>query len=463
MKRRYWILILGCILIFTGCIIYILNSPRRIQLLIDGVPGKVRTRKITVADILAEAGIAWTDADRIFPRLNYWMTEDTVLRVDHQAQIRLNRSEAEFTFLSTENLAGNVLLDGGVKLFPGDGLLLNENEIMPDSPVQKAGEIRFSIAALNSYRLVDDLDGTVQTVYTNARTVGEALQDPAVSIPADAVIIPAPESAFYDGMTIEIAKLRQLVITVDGEEISLTSSGSSVGEALARAGIPLQGLDFSVPAEDQPLPADGRITLTRVREDLAVAAVSLDYQTEWTGDDSKPLDTLEVDTEGRKGLKGTFTRTRYQDGVETGKVSSPERTLAEPVTARKTYGTQITVQTVTTADGTFEYWRSVPVYATSYSPCRSGTDSCIHGTSSGAKVERGVVGMSYTWYLLFGGQSVYIPGYGTAVVGDVGRSPTNDNRWVDLAYTDADYVPWSEHTTIYFLTPVPSEIQWVLP
>lgn len=463
MKRKLLPLIFGISLFLTGAALYLLNSPRRIQLRVDGVTEQVRSRRITVAAVLKEAGISWDETDRIFPRLNYWMTEDVILRVDHQVQARVSRPEGDQVFESTENLAGNILLAGGVKLFPGERILLNGIEIAPDAIVPKTAAAAFSIRTMNSYRLVDDFDGSVQTIYTNARTVGEALQELSEPLSAEAVVIPAGETAFADGMTIEITKPRALRIVADGKEIPVMSTGATVGQALARAGIPLQDGDFSLPAEAQPLPEDGLITVVRVREALSVAAVPLNYETQWTADDSKPLDTLDVQAEGRKGLKGTFTRVRYENGIAGEPVSSPERTLAEPVSARMTYGTQISVRTITTEDGTFEYWRAIPVYATSYSPCRSGTGTCINGTSSGAKVERGVVGTSYTWYLLLGGQSVYIPGYGTAVVGDVGRSPTNDNRWVDLAYSDADFVSWSEQTTLYFLTPVPADVQWVLP
>ena len=44
-----------------------------------------------------------------------------------------------------------------------------------------------------------------------------------------------------------------------------------LGAALAEAGISLQGMDFSEPAAGDPLPADGVIHVTRVREDVVLA------------------------------------------------------------------------------------------------------------------------------------------------------------------------------------------------
>jgi len=35
--------------------------------------------------------------------------------------------------------------------------------------------------------------------------------------------------------------------------------------------------------------------------------------------------------------------------------------------------------------------------------------------------------------------------------------------WIDLAFTDADFEPWHQNTILYFLTPVPADIPWILP
>jgi len=74
-----------------------------------------------------------------------------------------------------------------------------------------------------------------------------------------------------------------------------------------------------------------------------------------------------------------------------------------------------------------------------------------------------VIAVDGDWYAEFAGLTVYVPDYGFAVIGDTGRSPVADNRWIDLAYNDENFVPWSNQTTLYFLTPVPASIPWILP
>ena len=77
------------------------------------------------------------------------------------------------------------------------------------------------------------------------------------------------------------------------------------------------------------------------------------------------------------------------------------------------------------------------------------------------KVGKGVVAVTSDWYKRFGGQSVYIPGYGKAVIADVGGGVPGKN-WIDLAYEDDNFVAWHQDTELYFLTPVPADMVWVM-
>ncbi len=63
-----------------------------------------------------------------------------------------------------------------------------------------------------------------------------------------------------------------------------------------------------------------------------------------------------------------------------------------------------------------------------------------------------------------GQHTVFVPGYGPAKISDNGAYP--DGRpWIDLAYSDADWVTWGDWVTVYFTTPIPPdhEILYILP
>jgi uncharacterized protein YabE (DUF348 family) len=453
----------GLLLITIGVVLFWANARRNIKLIIDGKPRQVATYKITVGQILKETGINFNELDRIFPEINYWMTEQYFLKVDHRKAIHLVSSGGQKDYSTFENLAGNILADGEVALYPGDQIRWNGTQIQPDFNLGSLKAINLEVVRGDPFELITDLGKQRQQFYTDATTVGEALRQTAVRIPPDSIIVPAEDTPFIAGMTIRILEETPLVLVSEGGEIPLTGYGTNAGELLASAGYPLQGLDICIPAEDQPLPADHHIKVIHVAEEVTLKAETIPNEIEWVADESVPLDQYKTISEGKPGLKGTIQRKRMENGIAVEEQISPEKVLVEPVKEVRSYGTQISIQTLSTPDGQIEYWRAVPVYATSYSPCRSGVDSCINGTASGRKVEKGVIAVDGDWYAEFAGLTVYVPDYGFAVIGDTGRSPVADNRWIDLAYNDENFVPWSNQTTLYFLTPVPASIPWILP
>jgi len=139
-----------------------------------------------------------------------------------------------------------------------------------------------------------------------------------------------------------------------------------------------------------------------------------------------------------------------------------EETLVRPPKTRLLgYGTKVEIKTAEVDGVKIEYWRAVQMYATAYSPCRSGAVQCYPGTSSGQALRKGMVGLRQSWYLSMQGQQLYIPGYGFASVADVCGGCVG-KPWIDLGYSDNDYEQWSSWVTVYFLTPIPANVIYVL-
>ena len=157
---------------------------------------------------------------------------------------------------------------------------------------------------------------------------------------------------------------------------------------------------------------------------------------------------------------------RSENGVQVSQKTESESIVRPPKDRIMGYGTKIVIRTTVVEGVSIEYYRALSLMTTSYSPCRSATPDgkCSYGTAGGLPVQRGTVAMVYSWYLAFGYDRLYIPGYGYATVGDVGGGlPAGNHFWVDLAWTDADYQPMSGWITVYFLTPVPKNLVYILP
>jgi 3D (Asp-Asp-Asp) domain-containing protein len=263
-------------------------------------------------------------------------------------------------------------------------------------------------------------------------------------------------------MAVELRRARTVSIHSGGLEVAVKTAAPTVGEALLEAGLPLQGMDRTLPAEDEAVPADGQIQLVRVREVVALAQELLPFENSFTTTPDLELDQRQVIQPGRYGVVVNRERVRYEDGVEVARLHEEQWTAAEPQGQVVGLGTQPVIRTLDTGSGTIEYYRAVTMYATSYSPCQQGMGRCSKATASGLPLQKGVVGVTSAWYRLFAGAQVYIPGYGIGIIGDVGGGIPG-KYLIDLGYSEEDYEAWHQNVTVYFLTPVPANVPAILP
>lgn len=366
-------------------------------------------------------------------------------------------SEQVITLQTTERVPFSLLREAGIILHPDDRILLNGlptalNQPITNSPITL--QIRRAIPVT-----IKTPDGE-QQLQSAAFTIGEVLQEASIWLRAGDRISPSLHSPISNS-PIAILPSRELIITSKGETTKIESSAQTVGEALAEAGIPLIGLDYSLPASEDPLPSDGQIRVVRVSELMQLAQKPIPFESELQASADVPLDQTQILQPGENGLNVQRIRIRYEDGKEISRVTEAETLVRPPRTRILAYGTKIEVKSAVVDGVNIEYWRAVQMYATSYSPCRSGADRCYSGTSSGKSLRKGMVGLRQSWYLSMQGQQVYIPGYGYGSVEDVCGGCVGQ-PWIDLGFSDHDFEPWHSWVTVYFLTPVPANVIYVL-
>jgi resuscitation-promoting factor RpfB len=304
-----------------------------------------------------------------------------------------------------------------------------------------------------------------KTIQTSAFTVGEALKEAGFTLYTADQIDPPAETPLHSGLAVSYRPSIEVTISIDGKVIHSRSALSNVGQILAQAGVPLIGIDFSIPPEDGSLPGDGRIKVVRTSEKVRLAQKQLPFTTRTELSSDLEIDQQALVQGGEPGLAVTRERTRLEDGVQVSQKTESE-SLVRPAQDRiMGIGTKIVIRTTSVDGVSIEYWRTLHLFATSYSPCNSATPDgrCAHGSSSGLPVQKGIVAMVYYWYLKFGFEHVYIPGYGYAQVGDVGGGYQGSHYWIDLGYSDNDYVEWAQWVTVYFLAPVPPDPVYILP
>jgi 3D (Asp-Asp-Asp) domain-containing protein len=233
-------------------------------------------------------------------------------------------------------------------------------------------------------------------------------------------------------------------------------AAATVGEALSAAGLAAQGLDYSQPPLESPLPVDGQIRLVRVDESIQLEQKLLPFETFY-----QPVADLDVDAQqilqaGESGVIAQRIYVRAEDGMEVSRKVDSQWMARETKPRIIGYGTKVAKRNLDPPEGQITYWRSLTMYATSYSPCRLGKPNyCHETTATGAILQKGLVAVTRANFAIYGNTQVYIPSYGFATVADIGAGIPG-KEWIDLGYSDKDWVQWGQNVTVYFLWPPPN-------
>ncbi len=462
MKPKIRNLALGALSLLIGLLAAYLALPAESTIQRNGEAILVKERGLTVANVINAAGLALSPQDTISPPPSTLMFGRPTILIETsrivQFEIYPGGEKKEIT--SSSRNAAELLEQAQIPLNNGDRLLSNGAVISPNDTLAAAPA--FLIQIYKAVPVTFLSAGQEQTFTSSAETIGQALWEAGIRWTSADRLEPPASSLLQEPVTVKLVPARPLVIQVQGQTITALSSANTVGEALTNTGIALQGLDYSIPGESEPLPQDGNIRVVRVREEILLEQKAIPFKNDYQADPETELDQRRVITPGEFGLEVSRIRVRYEDGQETTRQAEAQYVAKEPQNQLVGYGTKVVVRTMDTPSGPIEYWRAVTVYATSYSPCRSGGDRCYPGTSLGLPVQRGVVGVTRAWYSWMAGQQVYVPGYGQATVADVGGGIPG-TYWIDLGFSDSDFESWHSNVTIYFLTPIPASIPWILP
>lgn len=445
-------------LILGGLLLLWMGALQTVTVEVDGISATVETRALTIRGALRDAGISLQPEDQVIPGRG--LLTGSQVSVTRAAKITLLADGKTTQITTSERIPANILLEADVRLYPSDRLYADGAPITADSPLPLASQHTLVVRRAQPILLSID-DAAPQTIYSGAATLSQALWEAGIHLsPADR--LDPPGDSPLQGLTnASLQRAHLLTVTQGSQTMEIHSAASTVGEALADAGVPLQGLDRSEPAESEPLPTDGQIRVVRVTEDVQLAQTLIPFKSDYQPDPETELDQRSVLVPGVYGLEVSRTRILYEDGVEVSKKTDAKWKVQDPQNRLVGYGTKVVTHSLDTEYGKLEYWRAVQVYATAYSPCRSGSDRCYTGTASGLPVQKGVAAVTRAWYRDMVGQTIYVPGYGKAVIADVGGGIPGQ-YWIDLGYSDDNYQSWNRWVTIYFLTPIPAAIPYIL-
>jgi uncharacterized protein YabE (DUF348 family) len=427
-----------------------------VTVILDGEAFQREARADTVGDLLNELGIVLDERDLISASPEAPLEPGMILEINRARGVSLTVDGQTTALWTPLTSPADILANEGISVSELDRILL-------DGTLAEAAELaRWPVPVTrldvrHAVPLHVDDNGERRTIQTTSETVGDALFEAGIPLfLADAISVDL-NSPLMANMEVSIQRANPITITTDGTTIETRTQGETTADALADAGIALMGLDYTIPAEDQPLSAGTDVRVVRVKEEVITETQPVPFETVYQADSTLELDQRAVVQEGQEGIQQTITRVRYEDGVEISRSAGDIVTIRPTVNRIVNYGTNVVIRTVDTPDGPRSYWRVLRLYATSYHPAALGGDNI---TATGQTLVHGIVGAD-TSVLPFGTE-IYIAGYGVGVIADTGPQRLN-GMWVDLGYSDNDYQHWSRTVDVYLLTPVPEQINYLLP
>ena len=451
LKFRRLAIIFG--LIIVVCAALFLGLRKTVTLIIDGQSRVITTYAFRVADLLYSQSIALSPEDALSPAQNAWLKRSDTVSLVHAIPIQVLADGKISAFYSAERLPSSLLQQASIQVKPGD-LMLSDGQLVNASQPFSLDARSISLQLIRAINFTLHVDGKTIKLNSTAPTLGSALWSAGYSLYISDQLEPPPETVLTPGLAASLTRSRELTIQTHAGDVLVRTAAPTVGEALESAGFSLQGLDYCLPSPGDAIPANGKIRLVRVTEEVLVEQSNIPFETQYQPNASINLDSQAVIQAGEYGLKAERVRVRYEDGEEITRTVDTEWVARQPQPQIIGYGTNV-VMYITTVDGrTIKYWRVLSMYATSYHPAGVGGT-----TASGLPLQKGVAAVDTSIIPFY--THMYIPGYGEVIAADIGGGVIG--RWIDLGYSDDDYIPWHQWVTVYFLWPPPDNIVWVVP
>lgn len=422
-----------------------------VTLVDDGQTRQLRSRAGLVGQLLREEGIVLLPGDLVEPGPASLLFSGQEIQVSRARDFLLNVDGASHDLRSRHLDPAALLRDAGFELGAGDALYVNGRRADPAQPLVPTLPVtRIELRRPQPFRLLDG--NAAQELRSSARTVGEALHELGVSLHEADALFPPADISLVAGMTLQIARSVPLTIVADGASRQLRAAGEQVRDALAAAGLQLEGEDYSIPPPEAPLLAGMRLRVIRVREEVVYERETLPHRTLTQADPELELDQRRVLQEGQDGIRGLPQRIRYENGVEVSREVGAAELLQEARDHVIGLGSKIVLRSVNTPIGPRQYWRVLRMKATSYHPGSQGNSTA---TATGAVLRKGIVASNPK--VIPYGTEVYVEGYGVGSMEDTAAAwyVQQQPMFIDLGYSDADYRPWSKWVDVYLLTPVP--------
>lgn len=216
------------------------------------------------------------------------------------------------------------------------------------------------------------------------KTVGEFLQTHGLALREKEFVFPRAETPITPRMKIFVARTHNIVVQADGTKTTYSVLATSVGEALAEAGVPLDEDDMVQPNKETVASRGVVVTVTRVeiKEQIVEKAVAFEKKTNEDGELSWRKNV--VTQKGEKGLDRLVYRVSSHDGKEVNRKLLRTERVKEPVTEIVTQGTYVKLGKSHSGGASWYAWTGTMAAANPWLP--KGSYVKVTNTENGKSV-----------------------------------------------------------------------------
>ena len=297
------------------------------------------------------------------------------------------------------------------------------------------------------------VDGAQLKIRTTATSIEGALKRAGIPVRPGDEVTPGLTARVEEGMGISIKRGVNFVIIADGQAVATCMPPVMVGEALARAGIEPGEADRLSVSPATRVWEGLRLSVIRVATETVTVERKITPQVSYANDPHLDKGKQRVVNPGEPGILAQDYTVVYEDGKEVSRTLIGERVVKPAVKKVIARGTRPVIYTKTVGRGQIiRYTDVLTMEATAYEP---GPQSCgIYAdgyTYTGEKATYGIAAVDPKVIPL--GTKLYIEGYGFAAAEDIG-SAIKGNR-IDVCYdTVREALLWGrKKVKVYILAP----------
>ena len=122
-KKR--LILLAVALAVMGLFLIGLGLRKTVKLSINGQITEIETSAWSVSVLLSDAGITINEDDSLSPPQSTWLTGGETITIEFASWVSIQADGETFSVMTIERIPANILTDAGIRLFPGDQIVLN--------------------------------------------------------------------------------------------------------------------------------------------------------------------------------------------------------------------------------------------------------------------------------------------------------------------------------------------------